>query len=562
MTTAKPGSTQTFDLTVDVVIIGSGGGGLTAALTARESGNDTLVIEKCPVYGGSTAISGGGIWIPNNHLMAEAGIYDSFEMALKYLKTSVGDRVPEKKLENYLKYAPEMTKFLNDKASIKFRIVPNAADYYDLPGSITNGRGLDVEPFNGKLLKENLRTLRKNSRGRPPLMPVTTSEIIRITKYKTTGSGKKQMLKLVLDMTLSSLSGKKRLTMGRALIGSLRYAMMKMDVPLWLNTPAKGLIMEGGKVVGIEVEKDVQPFKIKARKGVILAAGGFSLNQQMRDQYLPKPTNWEWSVANDGDTGDAIRMGMEIGAAVDLMDDAWWMPTYIGEKQLSAPVVIERQLCGSIVVDQTGQRFVNEAIAYSNFGQAIYKRHLDGHSAIPCYYIFDQRSRDRYFFGPIRPGKSIPKEFYNTGEFAQANSIRELAQRIGINPDNLDKTVERYSGYARGMKDQEFQKGMAPFEHVYADPACWPNPCLAPIDQPPFYAIKMYPGDLGTKGGLVTDEIARVLKKDGSVIEGLFAAGNTSASSMGYSYPGAGATIGPSMVFGYIAAKYLNGSLK
>lgn len=511
MMTAGPGSVQTFDHTVDVVVVGSGGGGLTAALTARVEGNDTLVVEKCPVYGGSTAISGGGIWIPNNHLMAEAGIYDSYEMALKYLKSSVGDHVPEKKLENYLQYAPEMTKFLCEKATIKFRIVPNAADYYDLPGSITNGRGLDVAPFNGKLLKENLRTLRKNSRGRPPLIPVTTSEIILITKYKTTGAGKKQMLKLALDMTVSALIGKKRLTMGRALIGSMRYSMMKMGIPLWLNTTAKRLIVESAKVIGIEVEKDGKPFNIKARKGVILAAGGFALNQQMREQYMPHPTNWEWSVANDGDTGDAIRMGLEIGAAVDLMDDAWWMPTYIGEKQLSAPVVIERQLCGSIVVDQTGKRFVNEAIAYSNFGQAIYNRHRDGHPAIPCYYIFDRRSRDKYFFGPIRPGKKIPKEYYDRGDFAEANSIRELALRIGINPDNLEHTVERYSGYARGMKDQEFRKGMAPFEQVYADPANWPNPCLAPIDQPPFYAVKMYPSDIGTKGGLLTDEYARVL---------------------------------------------------
>src|SRR4030042_83195 len=252
-------------------------------------------------------------------------------------------------------------------------------------------------------------------------------------------------------------------------------------------------------------------------------------------------------------------MALEIGAAVDLMDDAWWMPVYIGDNRLSSPVVFERQLSGSLIVDQTGTRFANEAIPYSDFGHEVYKRHSDQYPSIPFYYIMDQRCRNKYFFGMFRPGQKIPQPYYERGEFAKANTIRELAQLIGINPDTLEQTITRYNGYARGMKDQEFRKGQTPFEHVYADPAMWPNPCLAPVDKPPFYAVKMYPGDLGTKGGLVTDEYARVLNNNGLVIQGLFAIGNTSASVMGNAYAGAGGTIGPSMTFGYIAAKYLNG---
>ena len=549
---------DTFDHTTDVVVVGSGGGALTAALTVRLAGGDAIVIEKCPRYGGSTALSAGGMWIPNNHKMAEAGIYDSYELALTYMKNAVGDRVPESKLEAYVRYAPEMIKFLCDNSSFKVMIVPNSADYYDLPGSITNGRALEAMPFNGKLLKQHRRTLLVM----PAPFEITLVEALRLTKLKTTGAGKRQLFKTGLQMALWTVSRRKRLTMGRALIGSLRYSMMKLGVPLWLNSPAKTLIMENGMVAGVEIEKDGKPFAIKARKGIILAAGGFARNQQMREQYLPNPTSTDWSVASEGDTGDAISMGLKIGAAVDLMDDAWWMPVFIDANRLSFPVVSERQLSGSLIVDQTGKRFVNEAIPYSDFGHEVYKRHSDRYPAIPFYYIMDQRCRKKYFFGIFRPGQKIPQPYYERGEFAKANTIPKLAQLIGINPDTLEQTITRYNGYARGMKDQEFRKGQTPFEHVYADPAMWPNPCLAPIDKPPFYAVKMYPGDLGTKGGLVTDEYARVLNNNGLVIQGLFAIGNTSASVMGNAYAGAGGTIGPSMTFGYIAAQYLNGALK
>jgi 3-oxosteroid 1-dehydrogenase len=238
------------------------------------------------------------------------------------------------------------------------------------------------------------------------------------------------------------------------------------------------------------------------------------------------------------------------------------MPVFMIAEHLSVPAVFERQLCGSLIVDKTGQRFVNEAIPYSDFGHECYKRHCDRYPAVPFYYIMDQRCRNKHFFYMFRPGQKIPQQYYDSGEFVKANTVRELAQLVGIDPDTLEQTITRYNGYARGMKDQEFRKGQTPFEHVYADPAMWPNPCLGPIDKPPFYAVKMYPGDLGTKGGLVTDEYARVLNKNGSVIQGLFATGYTSASVMGNAYAGPGGTIGPSMTFGYIAARYINSALK
>jgi 3-oxosteroid 1-dehydrogenase len=312
----------------------------------------------------------------------------------------------------------------------------------------------------------------------------------------------------------------------------------------------------------VEIDRQGERTTVQARKGVVLAAGGFGQNQEMREQYLPQPTSAGWSTAYEGNTGDAIRLGLEIGADVDLMDDAWWGSVFVPPDGLPFFTVMERQSPGSIIVNQAGRRFVNEAIAYTDFVHAVYAEHRDGEPAIPFYFIMDQRCRSNYMFGSLMPGQGFPDEYYAAGLVKKADTVAELARQIGVDPGALEETVERFSGYARGGKDQEFRKGETPFEHVYADPARWPNPCLAPIDQPPFYAVTMVPGDLGTKGGLLTDEYARVLGEDGSVIGGLYATGNTAASVMGNAYAGAGGTIGPAMAFGYVAARHLAGTLE
>jgi 3-oxosteroid 1-dehydrogenase len=274
----------------------------------------------------------------------------------------------------------------------------------------------------------------------------------------------------------------------------------------------------------------------------------------MREQYLPHPTSADWSAANEGDTGESIRIGMEAGAAVDLMDDAWWGSVYVVPGQDPFFTVGERQLPGTMIVDQTGRRFVNEAMPYTEFGHAVYKENAKAGEDIPFYMILDQTCRDRYLFGTVFPGQAFPKEYYESGVVKKAASLHELAGQLGMDPATLEASVGRFNGFARGKKDQDFRKGETPFEHVYADPANWPNPTLAPIEKAPFYAVKMFPGDLGTKGGLLTDENARVLDKNGQVIPGLYAAGNNSASVMGNVYAGGGATIGPAMTFGYLAA--------
>jgi 3-oxosteroid 1-dehydrogenase len=541
------------DLQTDVVVIGSGGAGMTAALAAKKNGLDVLVVEKTEFFGGSTALSGGGVWVPNNPLMQAEGIFDSPELAETYLKAIIGDRVPIARIQAYIKAAPEMIRFLMEKEGIKLMRTPNSADYFDEPGAITSGRQLESVPFNGKLLKEHRAELRAGVKM-PLGLGLSIGEFLLLGKFKTTAAGRNQLFKFAFQAIGVILSGKERLGLGGALAARLRYALMQEGVPLWLNSPLKKLIKEEGRIVGVEIEKDGQPFTIQARRGVLLSAGGFAKNQEMREQYLPHPTSTEWSAANVGDTGDAIRLGMDAGAAFDLMDDAWWGSVYVVPGQDPFFTVGERQLPGTLVVDQTGQRFVNEAIPYTAFGHAVYKADAKNGKSIPFYMILDQTCRDRYLFGTLFPGQAFPKNYFESGVVKQANSLRELATQLDIDPATLEATVQRFNGFARGKKDQDFRKGETPFEHVYADPGTWPNPTLGPVEKPPFFSVKMFPGDLGTKGGLLTDENARVLDKAGHVIPGLYAAGNNSASVMGNTYAGGGATIGPAMTFGYLAA--------
>ena len=542
-----------FDFSTDVVVVGSGGAGMTAALTARKNGLEALIVEKTAFFGGSTALSGGGVWVPNNLYMQKEGIYDSPELAETYLKAIIGDRVEPARIRAYIDAAPKMIRFLVEEAGIDLMRTPNSADYFDEPGSITSGRQLEAVPFNGKLLKEHRAELRAGVKM-PMGLGLSIGEFLLLGKFKTTAAGRRQLVKFIFTAMGVILSGKERLGLGQALAARLRYALLQANVPLWLNAPLTKLIEENGRVVGIEIQKEGRPFTIEARRGVLLGAGGFAKNQAMREQYLPHPTSAEWSAANPGDTGEAIRLGIEAGAAVDLMDDAWWGSVFVVPGQDPFFTVGERELPGTMIVDQNGKRFVNEARPYTEFGHLVYKENDATNKAIPFYMILDQTCRENYLFGSLFPGQAFPKVYYESGVVKQANSLRELAVQLNMDPNTFEATLQRFNGLARGKKDQDFRKGETPFEHVYADPGNWPNPTLAPIEKPPFYAVKMFPGDLGTKGGLLTDENAHVLDKNGKVIAGLYAAGNNSAAVMGNTYAGGGATIGPAMTFGYLAA--------
>jgi 3-oxosteroid 1-dehydrogenase len=353
----------------------------------------------------------------------------------------------------------------------------------------------------------------------------------------------------------------RHLSMGNALVGMLRRSLMDRGVPLWLETPARRLVVEDGRVVGVEAEREGRAIRIRARKGVLLAAGGFESSQAMREKYLPNPTRAEWTCGNPHNTGDAIEMGLAVGAGIDLMDDAWWGPTTVvpGEEH-ARMLVIEKSLPGSILINARGERFVNEAAPYVDVVKAMYEKHTPEAPAVPASLIFDANFRKKYPCGPLlqatqQPDWSLPKAL-KQGYLKKADTLEGLAAQLGIDAEGLKATVAKFNEYARTGVDLDFHRGETVFDRYYGDEKVQPNACLAPLEKPPFYGLEAFAGELGTKGGLCTDASARVLTEAGEPIPGLYATGNCSASVMGHTYPGAGSTLGPGTTFGYVAAQH------
>jgi len=548
-----------WDYKTDVLIVGSGGGAMTAALVAKKAGLEVIVIEKTQYYGGSTALSGGGVWIPNNYLLEKNGIHDSLEKARTYMDNTVGDRVPSEFKEAYLVNAPEMIDWLRENTKLKFLFVPNYSDYHpERSGGIPKGRSLEAKPFNGRKLKQDLNHLNALPYDVPLGISFTITEYHNLGMIMSTWVGKWTALKAGIRAIIGLMIRYKLLTLGNALIGRLRKSMQDYDIPLWLNTPFEDLIIEKEKVVGVIAKKEGSVIRIKAEHGVILAAGGFPHNLEMREKYHPKPITTEWTAAHFGNTGDAILSGMKHGAAVDLMDDAWWGPSSTPPDEPPFFHVGERGYPGGIMVNKAGKRFTNESASYVVVVHDMYEKHSEEIPHIPCHFIFDQRFKSKYMFGLIFPGMKFPEKYFESGYIKTADTLEELAKKIDVNTNNLGDTVEQFNEFAKTGKDQDFGKGDSAYDHYYGDPKVKPNPNLVPLEKPPFYAVEFVPGDLGTKGGLVTNEHAQVLREDGSIIDGLYAVGNSSSSVMGNSYPGPGATVGPSMTFGYVAAKHLS----
>ncbi len=549
-----------WDHTTEVLVVGAGGGAMTAALVAKQAGLDVLVIEKTEYYGGSTAISGGGLWVPNNYLLQRDGLDDSLEKARTYLQHTIGSRTPQTLQDAYLENAPEMVKYLASNSHVRFHRSVGYADYYpERPGGMADGRAIEGSPFDGSKLGEDLAQLRPMSMKAPAGLAFTASEYNKLGMITSTWAGKRTALKVGARTLFNVLTGVKYLALGQALIARLRLSLKDENVPIWLNAPLKELVIENGACVGVVAERDGQPLRIRASKGVVLAAGGFAHNQEMREEFQKAPINHEWSSASPGNTGDAIQAGMKAGAKIDLMDDAWWGPSSMPP---NAPVMFhvgERSYPGAIMVNAAGKRFTNEAASYVEVVHAMYEKHIAEVPHIPATFIMDSRFRSKYIFGTLFPMQPIPESYFASGYFKRGDTLAELAQNCGLDPKALTETVQRFNQFARGGVDEDFQRGDSAYDRYYGDPTVKPNPCLAPIEKPPFYAVQMVAGDLGTKGGLVIDEFARVLRSDGAPIPGLYAAGNNSASVMGNTYPGAGSTIGPSMTFGYIAAKHIAG---
>ncbi|MCK5880655.1 MAG: FAD-binding protein [Sinobacterium sp.] len=567
-----PDDSITWDYSVDFLSVGSGGGGMAGALTAKLEGLHSLVIEKSDKIGGTTALSGGVIWIPNNHLMPKANVADSEADGLRYLTQLVDDAVPQEKIASYLHYAPEMLKYLECNSLVQYDPAPVYPDYYShLPGGKLGARSLDPKPYSiNKLGVKFAKQIRRSDWHKRESFSLTASEahIIFSFDYRAPLIIFKSLLLYWLDLPsrLRKLPDA-RLTLGRALIGRLRKSLDNEGVELWLNTKIQSLVVDdSGQVIGAKCIKEGSPFNIQVKKAVLMASGGFSHHQALREQYHPHPDVAQWTAASPTDTGDGLFVGQAVGAKWSMMNNVWWSPTMKDVEGNIEAFIVGKSMPNSLIVNKSGSRFLNEAEPYEDFVKDQFLAHKVVDS-IPAFFVFDSRYRKEYPLGMmLPPGKYVPDaavaHLINSGWLKKADSLEALAQLCGIDSAGLVSEVAKLKQFAEKGEDLDFAKGDAPNDVYYSDHRVKPNPCLAFENDGPFYAVNIYPGDLGTKGGLTTNELAQVLNEQDEVIAGLYACGNVSASVMGDSYPGAGSTIGPALTYGYVAAKHAAGTLK
>ena len=462
-----------------------------------------------------------------------------------------------------------MLDFVLANTPLKMCWVPGYADYYpEQPGGRPAGRSIEPLPFDARKLGPDMDGL-EPAYGKVPLnVVVMQQDYVRLNQLKRHPRGVLRSVKVGARSMWAGMRGKNLVGRGRALIAPLRIGLRKAGVEVLLNTALTDLYVEDGVVRGIYVRdasapESAEPRLIRARRGVILGSGGFEHNEAMRRKYQREPIGTEWTVGAVANTGDGIVAAEKLGAALEFMEDAWWGPTVPLEgKPWFA--LSERNSPGSMIVDMSGERFMNESMPYVEACHRMYGGQYGQGSGpgehVPAWLVFDQQYRDRYIFAGLQPGQRIPKKWIESGVVVKADTIAELAGKTGVSADALRTTVDRFNGFARSGVDSDFHRGESAYDRYYGDPTNKPNPNLGEISHPPYYAAKLVPGDLGTKGGIRTDVHGRALRDDGSVIEGLYAAGNVSAPVMGHTYPGPGGTLGPAMTFGYLAALHLAGA--
>ncbi|MGW4125174.1 3-oxosteroid 1-dehydrogenase [Nocardia sp. NPDC004711] len=551
------------DETFDLVVVGSGAAGMAAALTAAHHGLSTVIVEKARAWGGSTARSGGGVWIPGNAVLRRDAPADDLEAARAYLKHIIGPGVPPERIDTFLDRGPEAFDFLAAHAPLRMRWVPGYSDYYpEAPGGRGHGRSIEPVPYNATGLGTELATLEPDYVKAPKNVVITAAEFRQLHLGLRNPCSPLAAVRVAGRWLTAAVLRRRVLARGQALSAMLRAGLLEANVPLWLDTPLVDLRTEGGRVTGAAVLRDGREQVLTARRGVVIAAGGFEHNEAMRKQYQREPIGTDWTVGAQANTGDGIRAGENAGGAVEFMADAWWGPS-IPLPRLAWFCLAERNLPGSIVVNDRGERFMNECLPYVEATHRMYGgEHGQGAGPgenLPAWLIFDQRYRNRYQFAGVPPRQPLPGRWFKSGALTRADSLPELAEQIGVPVEKLRATVTRFNEFAAAGIDPDFGRGDSAYDNYYGDPRNRPNPNLGALATGPFYAAKLVPGDLGTKGGLSADVDGRVLRADGSVIEGLYAAGNASAPVMGHTYAGPGATIGPAVVFGYLAARHAAG---
>jgi len=568
MTTPDSGGLDHFDHTVDVLIVGSGGGGMTAALTATARGLSALVVEKSSHFGGSTALSGGGIWVPGAPAQRREGYVPAPEGVVGYLRQITDGLVSEARIRQYVESSPKMLELLEGLSGwLEFVWKPGYADYYpELPGGSELGSTINVPPIDLRKLGADEQKLLTPLALAPKGIWLGPKELRSFYRIRQSWAGKGVLLKLISRMVRARVLGERIAAIGQSLAARLRLAMREHGIPLWLDTPMIELLTDAeGSVTGALVEREGVKQRIGARHGVILASGGFDHDMAWRKEYLPE-VDQDWSFGNPAAMGDGIRAGEKVGAATDLLDEAWWFPAIQWPDGRMQFMLNERMMPAQFIVNGDGKRFINEAAPYMDFGHAMIDGQRSGVTHIPCWLITDHRSFNRYVvgghlpipkvpFAPVPTGRKVPAAWLESGVVKAATNWDEMAAKIGIPAAQLRETARRFNELAHKGHDDDFNRGDSVYDNYYGDPTL-PNPNLYPLEDPPYYAFRVVLGDLGTSGGLRTDEYARVLRPDDTVVSGLYAVGNTSAAVMGRSYAGAGATIGPAMTFGFVAANH------
>lgn len=556
-----------WDKEVDVLVVGSGAGGMLSALVAAKNHADVLIVEKEKLWGGTSATSGAGIWIPASDQAAAAGFHDNVDDAFRYVRALSADNVPDENIRAYVGNAAKMLRWMGANTPIEYHAFPYPDYHAENPGGSPTGYRTHMPlPMDGRKLGKDVRTLRFASPAASLFGYLNWHfDETYILLFRAKGWWlhlAKSLMRYWLDWPFRFTSRKdRRLTLGNALAGGLRLALNEAKVPLWLDSGLEELIEEDGKITGAVIRSAGKTLRIRARKGVVLAAGGFDKNQAMRDAHAPLYPNALYSGGTTGNTGDAIRAGQALGADTLNLQSTWAAPVfYVPGEDRGRLCTIERALPGCMMVNQQGERYLNEAASYHVVGQQMARRQREHGDASPSWFVFDHTYRHSYPVGPVYP---LVPDWLQNGMvktiLKKGRTIGELAQAMGVDPARLEATVARFNTNAAQGEDPDFRRGEAAYDKMYGDPRIGPNPCLRPLSKGPFYAMPIYPGDIGTNGGLKTDALARVLDGKGQPIGGLYAIGNSAASAMGESYPGAGVTIGPALTFGYIAANHLTG---
>ncbi|MGE2834721.1 3-ketosteroid-delta-1-dehydrogenase [Mycobacterium sp. SMC-4] len=552
------------NITVDLLVVGSGTG-MAAALAAHELGLSTLIVEKTSLVGGSLARSGGAFWMPGNAVLTEAGSSDTLDYGRTYIDAVVGDDAPLDRAHAFVEHGPATIEMLRRTTPMKFQWAKGYSDYHpERPGGSAVGRTCECRPFDTAVLGAELARLRPGVMESDFPMPVTGADYRWLNLMVRTPRKSWPRILLRAFQGIGGLALRRRYAAGgQGLAAGLFAGVLNARIPVWTDAPLTGLLVDGDRVAGAVVDRNGTEVNVSARCGVVLAAGGFDHQMSWRHKFQSERLGEHQSLGAEGNTGDGIRVGQDLGAGTGLMDQAWWFPAFAplpgGEPTV---LLAERSLPGCLLVDQSGKRFINEATDYMTFGQELLRREQAGNPVEDMWMVFDQRYRNSYLMAAeLFPRMPIPQPWYDAGIAHRSDDLANLAARIGAPPDTLLATINRFNDLARSGVDDDFGRGASAYDRYYGDPTIDPNPNLRALDSGPFYAVKIVLSDLGTCGGLRADARARVLREDGSAIDGLYAIGNTAANAFGKSYPGAGATIGQGFVFGYIAARHAAGRL-